>query len=87
MKDSLTIKQKNAIRALEKAIASLGKQGIKICGMDDDIIYSTIDAIDNTPNSGTNYCHVADSYHHNERVGDIVGHIKTGNIYQDSGGW
>lgn len=84
----LTKKQKEAIKELESAIVKLGRTGIKICGIDDDILYATKEAIDTTPDCGKNYCQVADALQHYQYSGDnIVGSIKTGNIYQDSGGW
>lgn len=87
MRNKLTIKQKRAIIQLETAIYNLGMAGVKICGMDDNILYATDDAIKNTPNAGNNYCCVADAYKFHEYNSEIIGHIRTGIVYQDSGGW
>lgn len=84
----LTKKQKDSLIELELAIKKVGKAGILICGIDDGLLYATKEAIKITPNAGKEYCEVADAlqYHQYSNT-DIVGSIKTGCVYQDSGGW
>lgn len=92
MSKYLTDKQELAIRNLKKAIKELGKQGIQIFGMDQDILFVTTEAIKECQETdkaiGLNYNPAADTfrvlqYERDQRCGTIV----TGYPYIDSGGW
>lgn len=79
---------KIAIKNLEKALNDCGKLGIRICGMDDGLVYATDEMIAKTPDAGNNYCTVADAYKaHAPDEAILIGEIKAKGIYIDSGGW
>jgi hypothetical protein len=80
--------RKKAIKNLEKALKYCGELGIRICGMDDSLIWATDDIIKGTPDAGNDYNPVADTYKfHAHSKEKRIGEIKVKGIYIDSGGW
>lgn len=88
---SLSTDQYKAIRKLEKAFKLCAKVGVKICGMNDNLIYATDEAIKFANIKDPIYGDVPDTYeffilfeklHYNS-----VGHISHYQAYKDSGGW
>lgn len=82
----MTTQEIKAINNLNKALAAIHKLGIKICGMDSDLLYATKLAIyksKKVENKGGQYCEVANA---NLIDQDGVGKLKAA-CYQESGGW
>ena len=78
----MTKEQELAIKRMNRTLKELDRVGIKICGMDSDLLYATDKAIKNTKNDG-DYCPVANA----AQMGDEdTGRFKA-KCYQDSGGY
>lgn len=78
----MTKNQKDAIKKVNSALKELYKSGILICGMDDQLLYATFDAIKkDTINS--DYCKVANA---NRFSDEDTGKLYSEG-YEDSGGW
>lgn len=84
--------QKEAIKEFNKALQKIKKAGISIFGMDDALLYTTNEAIEEMrkidPSVGKNYCDAADAHRMlSYRLDERTGSFETAGIYQDSGGW
>ena len=85
---ALTEKQKAAIKNMNKALKQLKNAKIKICGMDNDLLYATENMILKLPERkeiGGEYCNVARACQSN--ISEETGKFDTSGIYEDSGGW
>ena len=90
----MTDNQKKAIAAANKAFKNLHKAGILICGMDDDLLYATIEACEAQPDNRQrrtgDYCEVANTFRNGaEKLGfdpEDSGRLYSDG-YLDSGGW
>lgn len=75
-------KQKLAIEEVNKALKKLYKSGVLICGMDDQLLYKTFEAIEKDK-SDSGYCKVANA---NRFSDEDTGKLYSEG-YEDSGGW
>lgn len=82
-------RQEKAIKAVNKALKELNLSGVKICGMDGDLLYATEEAIEQYKDTDRqrrpegDYCPVARAY----QFGDDDTGMLYSKGYLDSGGW
>jgi hypothetical protein len=79
----MTKKQELAISRMNRALKALSDADIKICGMDDNLLYATQETIDNFDGEDI-YCGVANCNRFSE---DGSGQFNDHGVYQESGGY
>ena len=83
----MTNQEKEAIQQMNKALKALNKLEIRICGMDNDLLYATkraIKGLTHSHQSGGSYCLVAQACQMDTT--EETGKFKA-DCYEDSGGW